>query len=537
MTSKLGPYWSVMHRRPQDYYFFERLQPSVFKIMDGGTPDYQFARDKLPNSLVVARDWALSEQHADMLKDPIATGKRHAQEWNAHQQRLGFDKGNTLILGINEPRVWEPGVPEALRRYTIAMCEEASVYGMRVGAMQLSVGWPANTGLDTPPNWEPFRDIDNAIRANHGALICHEYWADNGPQENWGWWAGRSLKCPWDVPLVIGEAGIDMFVKDASVKHETRGWRGRKSPEQYASELAEYVGRMSTDSRFVGCTVFAADYANREWASFDIEPAYNAILATPIPVYPATKPPHEVHLPSVGTGKPTATVTAPAGANIRSGPGLEYDILGAEAKGVPMLVTGCNAEGDWWQVDAPNVGPGWVYGMVVQTANVANVPVVEESAPPSEPPTAGNDWPRIYAFIKRWEGGWADHPHDPGGATNKGITFDTFKRWRASRGQGTPTKDDLRNLTDAEAEQIFYEWYYKASGADQLPWPLNLAQADTAVNAGVGRANEMLQKSRGNFLAYMGHLVKWYASIDNFEHFGRSWMNRRGDMMIEASKS
>ena len=55
----------------------------------------------------------------------------------------------------------------------------------------------------------------------------------------------------------------------------------------------------------------------------------------------------------------------------------------------------------------------------------------------------------------------------------------------------------MRAITDAEVERIFYEWYYKASGADKLPWPLNLAQADTAVNAGVERAREMLQKSGG----------------------------------------
>ncbi|MCP8894345.1 hypothetical protein KYK29_05335 [Shinella daejeonensis] len=29
----------------------------------------------------------------------------------------------------------------------------------------------------------------------------------------------------------------------------------------------------------------------------------------------------------------------------------------------------------------------------------------------------------------KWEGGWADHPKDPGGATMKGITLATFRRW------------------------------------------------------------------------------------------------------------
>lgn len=304
MTNPIGVYWSVMHRRPQDYAYFTALQPSVFKIMDGGTGDYQFARDHLPNSLVIARDWALSEQHTDMLKDPVGTGHRHAREWDGHQRRLGFDRANTLILGINEPRVWDAGVSEALRLYTIALCDQATELDLRVGAMQLSVGWPNNTGPDTLPDWSLFHGVDNAIRHNNGALICHEYWADAGPGENWGWWAGRALKCPWDVPIIIGECGIDMYVKDGGVQHKSRGWRGRKSPEQYAAELAEYAGRMAADRRFVGCCVFASDFANGEWASFDVEPAYDAILATPIPVHPPADPPFLTHLPSVGVGVP-----------------------------------------------------------------------------------------------------------------------------------------------------------------------------------------------------------------------------------------
>jgi len=289
-----------MHRRQQDYAFFTRLQPSVMKIMDGGPNDYAWVRDNLPNSLVVARDWALSEQHTDMLKDPVTTGTRHAQEWDKHANRLGFDRTKTFVLGINEPHVWEPGVPEALRAYTIALCEEASELGLRVGAMQLSVGWPANTGPDTPPNWEPWRGVDNAIRANNGALVLHEYFADAGPGEMWGWWAGRSLKCPWQVPIIIGECGIDMYVKDGSVAHASRGWQGRKEPAQYALELADYVGRMSADKRFVGCCVFAADFASHEWFSFDIERAYDAIVATPIPQ--PTTPPVDTHIPWVGNG-------------------------------------------------------------------------------------------------------------------------------------------------------------------------------------------------------------------------------------------
>lgn len=309
MTSKLGTYWSVMHRRPQDYDYFKRLQPSVFKIMDGGPNDYAWAKANLPDSLIIARDWALSEQHEDMRREPIPTGRRHAEEWNQHQQRLGFDRAKTLILGINEPRVWEPGVSESLRQYTIALCDRAKELGLRVGAMQLSVGWPANNGPDTPPDWNPWHGVEDAIRRGNHALVCHEYFADSGPSENWGWWAGRSLKCPWQVPIVIGECGVDMYVKDASVDHAKRGWLGRMHPARYAQELAEYARRMGADPRFAGCCVFASDFASHEWYSFDIEPAYQAILAAPIP---AAEPGH-IYIPSIPGGPtPVAKPEEPA---------------------------------------------------------------------------------------------------------------------------------------------------------------------------------------------------------------------------------
>lgn len=318
-NSLLGVYWSVMHRRPQDYNYFKQLQPSVFKIMDGGDNDYAWARDNLPNSLIVARDWAMSEQHEDMRRDPVGTGIRHALEWNKHQQRLGFDRSKTLILGTNEAQIWNPGVPEALRLYTIALCDKATEFGLRVGAMQLSVGWPNNKGAETLPDWSPWHGVEIAIRRNHGALVCHEYWADQGPGENWGWWAGRVLKCPWQVPIVIGECGSDMYVKDGSVAKNARGWRARKTPEQYAAELADYVRRMSNDSRFVGCAVFASDFAAQEWFSFDLEPAYQAILQTPIleptPPQPEPTPPPVVEGLELVHPLPGAVITQRFGEN------------------------------------------------------------------------------------------------------------------------------------------------------------------------------------------------------------------------------
>lgn len=178
---------------------------------------------------------------------------------------------------------------------------------------------------------------------------------------------------------------------------------------------------------------------------------------------------------------------------------------------------------------------GWMLAQYL-----AEQPVKPQPAPTVPPPSApGNEqdaWKRCLAFILRWEGGWANDPNDPGGATMKGITFSTYKRWRKARGQSEPTKDDLRNIPDSVVEAIYYQWYWLESGANKLAWPLCLAQMDTAVNAGTGRAAEMLGRSNGNFLAYMGHVITYYATINGFAHFGRAWMKRRADLLLEASK-
>jgi len=538
-NSRLGVYWSVMHRRQQDYDYFKRLQPSVFKIMDGGPPDYQFAKDNLPNSLVIARDWALSEQHSDMLKDPVGTGKRHAQEWSNHQSRLGFDRARTLILGINEPRVWETGVPEALRQYTIAMCDEATRLGLRVGAMQFSVGWPNNKGPDTPPDWSLWHGVDNAIRRNNGALVCHEYWADAGPFENWGWWGGRVLKCPWQVPIVVGETGVDMYVKDGSVPHASRGWQGRMEPERYARELAEYVFKMSADSRFVGCAVFAADFASHEWFSFDIERAYAAILSTTIP-QPATtgstpEKPDTSLPPPIMQPPVTFFVSVKLGANVRTQP-LTGSIVTAIPFGEQVSVTGYDAVRQWAYVRWQGI-EGYVLAALLSSRepSAPSAPTVVGDGPTPVQPPPGDNWQRCLAFILRWEGGWADDPNDVGGATMRGITIGTYTRWREAHGQPAPSKDDLRNIPDAIVEQIFREWYWNESKANTLAWPMCLAQMNIAVNAGPGRALQFLADSGGNFLLYNAIALEWYTKIDGWKHFSAAWARRCADVLREAA--
>lgn len=251
--------------------------------MDGGRPDYQFFYENLPRTMIMFRDWAISEQKAQMLADPAGTARAHIEFFEKKTLELGIDKARTIFAGINEPPIWIPGYARATDIYTDNLCTLAAQRGMKIAALNLSVGWVGNNGPDTPPDWSIFPLTQAAIKRGGHYLVVHEYWADMGPSENWGWWAGRVLKCPWQVPIVIGECGVEMLVKYPNGGH--KGWQGTMSADRYAREIHEYATRLSQDPRIQGINVFTADYQSREWESFDIEPCYPNLIALP-PVRP-----------------------------------------------------------------------------------------------------------------------------------------------------------------------------------------------------------------------------------------------------------
>ncbi len=91
------------------------------------------------------------------------------------------------------------------------------------------------------------------------------------------------------------------------------------------------------------------------------------------------------------------------------------------------------------------------------------------------------------------EGGWADHPQDPGGATMKGVTLNTFRRYYGS----SKSKDDLRSISNDQLEHIYRTGYWDRSKCDDLPSGVDYAVFDAAVNSGPGRAARWLQAAVG----------------------------------------
>ncbi len=105
----------------------------------------------------------------------------------------------------------------------------------------------------------------------------------------------------------------------------------------------------------------------------------------------------EVDLEQPDTGQPTATVTAPDGIFIRSGPGTEYADIGVAPTGSSGLITGVSEDRQWWVIEVPvsvaEDQQGWVSASWVDAVNTVNVPVVEAPEVEAvEPSLTGVNW-------------------------------------------------------------------------------------------------------------------------------------------------
>ncbi len=171
--------------------------------------------------------------------------------------------------------------------------------------------------------------------------------------------------------------------------------------------------------------------------------------------------------------------------------------------------------------------------------------------------TPQNRFLQVHAPVEHWEGGYVDHPSDPGGATNMGITLATLSRWR----KRTVSRQEVKDLSREEARAIFRKWYYDAVGGDRLPGPVALAVYNSAVLSGVGRAVKWLQSTLNSMdqrievdgeagaktlaaaarvdaqqlaAAYFDRYEQFLRALAHWPTFGKGWLNRLNDMRAAA---
>jgi lysozyme family protein len=149
----------------------------------------------------------------------------------------------------------------------------------------------------------------------------------------------------------------------------------------------------------------------------------------------------------------------------------------------------------------------------------------------------------------RHEGGWSDHPRDPGGATMKGVTLATYRRYHPGAG-----KAELRAISDAQVQEIYRDGFWNAVAAESLPHGVDLVTFDAAVNSGPGRAAKWLQIAVGakpdgkvgpqtlRLIAEPKALIQrlsarrlgFVQGLRTWAVFGRGWRRRIADVEAQA---
>jgi len=97
------------------------------------------------------------------------------------------------------------------------------------------------------------------------------------------------------------------------------------------------------------------------------------------------------------------------------------------------------------------------------------------------------------AHLLKHEGGFVNHPSDPGGATNLGVTQEVWEDWI----DRTVSEENMKALTPAKVAPLYREMYWDRIKGDKLPSGVDYLVFDAAVNSGVSRAAKWLQTTVG----------------------------------------
>lgn len=148
------------------------------------------------------------------------------------------------------------------------------------------------------------------------------------------------------------------------------------------------------------------------------------------------------------------------------------------------------------------------------------------------------------------EGGFSDHPADPGGRTNWGITQ------RTAHANGY--FGDVRYMTREDAREIYRVAFWQRVQADRYDFGIAFNLFDAAVNHGIGNAVRMLQRATGVaddgfvgpitlaaikamgvndlLLLFNAERLRFYTKLSTFSTFGRGWVNRVAGNLAYAAQ-
>ena len=155
-----------------------------------------------------------------------------------------------------------------------------------------------------------------------------------------------------------------------------------------------------------------------------------------------------------------------------------------------------------------------------------------------------SNYDKCLKTILHHEGGYVNHPKDPGGETNLGVTKRVYQEHGGTK--------DMKDLLVEDVAPIYKKGYWDKMKGDDLPGGLDLCVFDFGVNAGPGRSAKYLQTMIGTVAdggigpntlkaveAYVSeHGIEksiknfqearqgYYEKLSTFATFGKGWTRR-----------
>ena len=155
-----------------------------------------------------------------------------------------------------------------------------------------------------------------------------------------------------------------------------------------------------------------------------------------------------------------------------------------------------------------------------------------------------DNFDKCLEMLLHHEGGFVNHPRDPGGITNLGVTKRVYEKWVGK----IVSEQEMRDLTVEQVGPIYRNDYWNKCKCDDLPSGLDWSVFDWAVNSGPGRSAKALQGIIGatqdggigpqTLKLVEKHSPKemiekmhdkrqgFYEGLKTFDTFGKGWSRR-----------
>ncbi|WP_336142431.1 glycoside hydrolase family 108 protein [Acinetobacter sp. 102] len=152
--------------------------------------------------------------------------------------------------------------------------------------------------------------------------------------------------------------------------------------------------------------------------------------------------------------------------------------------------------------------------------------------------------------VLQHEGGYINHPSDPGGETNYGITKATARNYGYT--------GSMKNIPMSVVEKIYKQQYWDAMKCDDFEFAIAFHMFDAAVNHGLLNARKIIQrtvkvKDDGIIgavsiaairktpqclfvFSFHAERISFYTRISTFPTFGKGWMSRMVDNLRYAAE-